>query len=984
MRVRSALVILLFVLGTLAVSNPVAADDLETVIALYRSEGAAAALPGFEEQYRSLSEQGDPEGAAEAMRYIGECHWRLGDFEAARGHLDTALETMVTLGMRLDEGKVLNVLGLLEWDLGRYDLAIDRFRSASAIGEELGDKRLAGSTMNNLSLVYDELGDYTTSLAQYEQALQIYEGADFPRGMSDTLGNIGGVHLLMGRYLKASEYYHRALAISEDLGSNASMSLDHGNLGFSYLGLGKIQRAIAHFDQAIELAVEAGMPKEQALWTRGKGNALIAMGRYDEGLELHRGVLGVYQRIQARGLLLDALSDVGQLHLSLGDPVSAERYFEQGIELAQQMGHARGITSHQIALGDVHLQREQLQEAEALYGLSRQRATDADERHLVVQATLRLSTVHLQQSRLAESEANASAALRLAQQTGATGAVAQAHLALGETRLAQQNAEAALRHFQASEQAQAASPDPQLQWQVHYGKARAYIQNGERETAVSELQAAVRVIEGVRERLQEERFRAGYIQDKYRVYVDLVRLQFELGQTRDAFSTAERLRSRRFLNQLERSGPISRSDNDRNREVALRERVRALQQALENETTTGASERRQLAVDHFSAELLIAERDYQAFMDDLLGRDFAPGSITLPSPEHVQQQLRPNEALVEYVVGSDDLLIFVMRRGGLTALRREIRYPDLHAKVNLVRELIQGATSENWRAPAASLSDHLVKPLVTGGLLEGVNHLFLVPHDVLNYLPFSLLSANPEPGDGALIDQFSLTYLPAAAALTQGGEASGSARALLAMAPRRSRLKFALEEARSISNIYQPDATLLTGSEATESAFKNQAGYFRVLHLSTHGYFNPDNPLLSGLELEPDAANDGYLEVHEIFALRLDAGLVTLSACQTGMAGGYFNRIPAGDDFVGLTRAFLYAGSRSVLATLWEVDDRSTVDLMKSFYANLASSGSAQGRADALARVQRMLRKSERYNHPFYWAPFVLVDGRGRELNSNT
>jgi CHAT domain-containing protein len=113
--------------------------------------------------------------------------------------------------------------------------------------------------------------------------------------------------------------------------------------------------------------------------------------------------------------------------------------------------------------------------------------------------------------------------------------------------------------------------------------------------------------------------------------------------------------------------------------------------------------------------------------------------------------------------------------------------------------------------------------------------------------------------------------------------------------------------------------------------------------------------------------------------MNLDAGLVTLSACETGMASGYFNQIPAGDDFVGLTQAFLLAGSRSVLASLWEVDDQSTVELMKTFYTNLANGEGTHSSALALASVQRKLRATEHYDHPFYWAPFVLVGSRGRE-----
>jgi CHAT domain-containing protein len=223
------------------------------------------------------------------------------------------------------------------------------------------------------------------------------------------------------------------------------------------------------------------------------------------------------------------------------------------------------------------------------------------------------------------------------------------------------------------------------------------------------------------------------------------------------------------------------------------------------------------------------------------------------------------------------------------------------------------------------------------------------------------------------MEQYSLTYLPAAVMLARVLRDNTTPQSLLALAPGNTRLQYTLREARSITGIFQPNSRLLSGAEATESAFKDQAGSYRVLHLSTHGYFNANNPLLSGLELEPDDDNDGFLEVHEILGLSLDAGLVTLSACETGMGSGFFDRIPAGDEFVGLTRAFLLAGSRSVLATLWPVDDRSTVELMKGFYGRLDQSGSTHVQATALAQVQRELRESMKHRHPFYWAPFVLV-----------
>ena len=947
--------------------------ELDAVIALYRAEGAEKALPEFERLHALFKERGNRVNESRAERYIGESHWRLGNYEQSRGYLDHALGLMRKQGQRLDEGKTLNVLGLLEWDLGNYDQAIDNFEQASRIGSELGDKRLAGSTMNNLSLVYDELGDYQTSLKQYQQALDLYNGADFPRGESDTLGNIGGVNLLLGRYREAMAYYQRALTISEALESKPSMGLHHGNLALCYLGLGQVDNALEHFELALELAEETGMRKEEALWLRSKGNALLRKGQYDLGLENHRAALTTYEEINARGLLLDALHDMGRLHLTLGDPVSAERYFQRGMQMAREIGLAQAITVNLLALGDLQFTREHFEEAGALYQQALQRASDAGELNYQAESLLRLSLVHREQQRFDAADTKARQALAIAEKTGASFARAEAWYAIGESARHQGKLSAALESYASAQAVAGETADPDLLWQIHYGRARAQIEAGERQKAVAELQAAARIIESVRDRLREERFKAGYVQDKYKVYIDLVRLQLELGLTQEAFSTAERLRARSFLDQLENGGPVSRNEQERRDEFALRERVRQLQKALNEEQGMAPPDRRQMAVDIFSSELLAAEREYQAFLDDIKGRSAIGQAARIPALAEVQARLKPGEALVEYVVGNERLVIFVLQPGKLTAVIRKLRQSDLFAKVNLVRELIQDPSNNSWWTPAASLSDSLIRPLQQKDLLAGVNHLYLVPDGILNYLPFALLPVSPAVDKRVVMDQYTLSYLPAAVTLVRALQNTETPQSLFALAPTKARLRYALEEARSIAKLYGPESQLLSGKDATESAFKEQAGGYGVLHLSTHGYFNANNPLLSGLELEADDNNDGFLEVHEILGLSLDAWLVTLSACETGLGSGYFNELPAGDAFVGLTRAFLLAGSRSVLATLWAVDDRSTVELMEGFYRRLYQAGSANGQALALAQVQRKLRSSTSYEHPFYWAPFVLV-----------
>jgi CHAT domain-containing protein len=189
------------------------------------------------------------------------------------------------------------------------------------------------------------------------------------------------------------------------------------------------------------------------------------------------------------------------------------------------------------------------------------------------------------------------------------------------------------------------------------------------------------------------------------------------------------------------------------------------------------------------------------------------------------------------------------------------------------------------------------------------------------------------------------------------------------MAPSDAHLQNAPAEVRGVGQMFGPNARVVVGKQATKTLFKQIAGNYDYLHLATHGSLNRNAPLLSALELEPDGQNDGRLQVYEIAGMKLRARLITLSACETGLGTGYFTETPGGDEFVGLTRAFLSAGGQNVLASLWAVNDQASRDLMIRFYRHLLTSSGAE----ALAKAQQELRRSDiRYRHPYYWAAFIL------------
>jgi len=947
------------------------ADDvLARAREIYVEEGPDEAVPVYEEALALYRQADDRLGEAITIGYLGNCYKRQGNYDRALESLRRALTMKRELGDRLEEGKTLSHLGLVFWEQADYPEAIGHFELAIDIGREIGHAQLEGSAINNLSLVYDELGDYERSLEQYEQALELYRDTDFPRGESDTLGNIGGVNLLLGRYREAMGYYQRALALSEEMESKPSMSLDLGNLALCHLGLGEIPEALDKFDRALGLAIEAGLERDRADWLKGKGEVLLEVGRYNEGMVLVQEALEIYRGAGLDRERLEALADLGGLHLLLGDAQTAEEHFRSSLALSRKIGHQRGVLTNLLALGDLEWYRERYELAASIYLQAIEDATEADDVGGLTTGRLQLAFTYRDQGRLDDARREATLGLELAEREGVRMQMAAARFALGDIERLASAPEAAVEQFKRGERLVAELGEPEIAWRLSHGRGRALEDLGRDSEAVDAYEHAVHLIETVRGRLRQDRFRAGYIEDKHQVYTDLARLLVRLGRDADAFRYSEKLRARAYLDLLSRGRTPRLTDAQLRRELELRQKVRRLEAELEIEVTEPSDYQRRQAIDLFSSQLATAEREYATFLSDLRQVDSRLAetwSLSVPPEDAVREALPDATLLVEFLVTEKDLLIFAMDRELLRTFTVPLSRRNLTARVELLRELVQRPGDEGWRGPATSLGEALLEPLRENGMLRAGGRVLLVPHDVLHYLPFAVLQTG-QPGQ-PLVESQEISYLPSAAHLVYRDGEGSSGNGLLAMAPASARLRFAAEEARSVVELFPEGHRLLVGDEATEEAFKSSAGDFSKLHLATHSTWNRLNPLLSGLELEAGGGEDGRLEVHEILGLDLVADLVTLSACQTALGSGYFAEVPAGDDFVGLTRAFLHAGSSAVLASLWEVDDRSTLEMMRDVYARLLE----QRPSAALAAAQRELLQQDDLSHPYHWAPFVLV-----------
>lgn len=964
------LVVLSFALFATGQNGTTPDDLLAHAKSVYSSAGPSAALPEYEKAlaaYRALENR---HGEAITLGLIGNCYKHLGDRNRALDFLGRSLKMKQELGDRLEEGKTISNLGLVYWEAGDYPKAIDHFNRAIAIAREVHDAHLEGAALNNLSLVYDEKGEYKRSLEQYQKALALHRESKYREGESDTLGNIGGVYLLLGHYSDAKDYYQQALALDEDLDRKPAESLDLGNLAICLAAIGQLDESIRTFDRALTLASSAGLKKEEADWQKGRASTLLRLGKFDEALHEYRAALASYERAGLKRELVEALYDDGYVHLMLGDRRSAEHSFRRAIQVSKQISFSRGVLINTLALADVAWRSGDLPKAMASANEVVERARRLEDRVNTISALLVLSQSLRDEGNTRKALSRANEAVSVAQQSGAKLFEAQALDVQGEILLKLGRSEESLRSLSSARDLLANTGDTALPWHVDFLQGQALESAKRDDEAVEAYRRSITSLENVRASISEDRFRTGFLQDKEKVYIALVRLLLRLGRVGEAFQYSERLRARGYLDLINRSALPSSDPHI----AELQARIRRLQHAIEEENSKAPSEQRSSASITFSGELADAEREYSDMVS--LHPDVGVLSAAVPEPTEVERDLPEDRALIEYVVGSRQIAIFVLRHDGLHAMLEPIRSADLESKITLLRDLIRRPDSTDWQLPARSLRHVLVDPIEKADWLHGASEITIVPHGFLHYLPFATLIRPAGAGNRFLIEDYVVSYLPMAGALAMSSPSQSPNERMVALAPSVSNLPFTSGEVRAVAAAFGRHATAVVGAKATETWFKRVAGDYDVIHFATHGFFNKANPLFSGVQLEADAQNDGRLEVYEILGLHLRAQLVTLSACETALGSGYFTEIPAGDEFVGLTRAFLSAGASTVIATLWEVNDSSTARLMQNFYRRVSEDSPSL----SLATAQRsMLHGDREHRHPYYWSAFVLV-GSGQAL----
>jgi CHAT domain-containing protein/tetratricopeptide (TPR) repeat protein len=939
-----------------------------------------------------------PEAEAQ-KRFLEEHASLLGDEVA------TALKDQATCVLRSDIRCALEIAGLIlclaEFTQNPLDRAIGLWAEAHARSIGLGEYQQALQLYDEASCIYQVhgrtvewarvqagkvwplacLGDYAQATETGLRAGDILRAHAEWRSLATLEMNLAIVHGRQGEDRSALTLFESAGELYRRLGAEGEpfLPLIEQNRAIVLRNLGQFEASVEASHTAWEALAQSGQKVEAARARQNLAITYFVLGRYNEALKLLDEVRDVFL---ADGRNRDAIL----VELFISDCLLQLRRFIDVLDKCRQVRKLFTDLGIRFEVGQA-----MLNEAVAYAGLhqyDKAMASLAETRCLFVEegndvyvaiTDLERAGILLRQGALDESRQVIEACIDVFQQRDLSVKATQARLvaariaaALGQTDRAVDLVNEAL-HLGARKNI------PSITYQSHHLLGSISQKRDDPQKALAEYELAILELERLRGQLMIE-FRSDFLEDKHAVYEDVVCLCLDMDQPIKGLEYVERAKSRALVDLLAHRldlsiraksaqdvplvQELSRLRSERDRLYRRWEGeggiyTRGQQQQVQQDVL--ALEKRITDLWH---RLLVSSADY--------ARDAALWHVRT---EPVQPYLDDDTLILEYFVARGQLIAFVITAeevqahvlpGDLAHIQPLVRLLWLNFRA-VPKSAERGAPNlaENARGLLRRLYALLMGPL--RNRMMPYRRIIIVPHGSLHYLPFHALY----DGDMFVIEQYEISYLPGASLLRYCHEIKPAGTGLAAFGYScEGRLPYAAQEARSVAQIMAGQAVL--EDELTSARLREEIKGRQTLHLATHGDFRPDNPLFSGLAL-----SDGWLTTLDIFNLCLDASLVTLSACQTGR-----NVIGGGDELLGLMRAFLYAGTSSLVLSFWSVEDRSTAQLMGTFYRQLAD-GWTKGAALRHAQLQFIKDRrtgdaaADAYAHPYFWAPFFLVGDSG-------
>ena len=888
---------------------------------------------------------------------------------------------------------------------GNLTQALHVYRLVLELAENLGESEAKSVALHVIGIIQSAQGDLAPALENFEKAAKLYETLGDKYRLAELLSDIGQIHFVQANYSYAQDNFKRSLALSEELGQKNKIALALNGVGTVYSAQGDYLLALEYYRKSLAICEETKDAYLIASPLVNIGSTYRVLGNNALALEYYQRSLT--ESVKDKRKTAFVLSNIGQIHQAQGNYAQALEHLEKGLSLVQEDGYKLDIAVYAHLIGHVHMARRDYAQALSHYEKSLSLNELLGQKTVTVVTLQSIGHVHQLEGRNDRALEYFKRSLTLAEELREPAAIAGAHLGLSTIYLAQGNNESALA---AAERALTfASQKADVLWMSHNLIGRAQRALGKLDSARRSFDAAIDVLEKMRAGLaggEQESHR--FFEDKLAPYHSMIELLVASNDFAEALRYAERAKARTLLDVLS-SGRVNvtkaMTKEEDERERALHAQIVTLnsqvfhadqkRDAARSTELKGKLEKARLEYEAFQANLYTAHPELKVQRGESRVLTIAEAGTVLPDNR---------TAILEYVVAEKDTYLFVISRAaGKTTVKvypLGVRSNELGTATENFRQ--QVSTRDLTFKPAARrFYDQLVKPAEKQ--LHGITQLIVVPDGPLWDLPFQALYRDK----GYVLDDFVVSYAPSLSVLREMKRKSGASKAKMREVQRPTVTKFVSDllalgnpdlnakevaklsllraedlgplpsaetEVNTLGQLYGRNRSkILIGNKATEEEAKAEAEKYRLLHFAAHAVLDDRNPMYSRIMLSRDVKHeDGMLEAWELMKMNLTAEMVVLSACQTARG-----RVGAGEGMIGMSWALFVAGSPTVVVSQWKVDSERTSELMIAFHRNLVQGnarrgGAAMTKAEALRLAALKLRHGE-YNHPAYWAGFVLV-----------
>jgi CHAT domain-containing protein len=860
------------------------------------------------------------------------------------------------------------------WFMGQCKAAVDLFREAAHLFDEAGKMSEVGRTLSTSIQCLALLGEYSAAFSAADRAREIFTRLGETSRLARLEINTANIYHRQNRFSEALAAYERAYQQLLPHRDMEGIGVALHNMAVCLIALDDFRGALETYQRVRSFCEAHEMPLLVAQADYNIAYLFYLRGDYSRALELLRATREACRK------------NGDAYHLGLCDLDQSEIYLELSlIEEAAEMAHKSFEQFQQVGMGyEAARSLANLAIAVSLQGNSSRglelfaQARDmfALEKNQVWPSLLDLyqALILFNQGQFAESRRLCVAALNFFCSLSMPSKHALCHLLLARLSLYTGDLRSAESECKSAQEMLTNLDTPILSFQAHF--LMGQVQEGLRapENAYDSYQASRAALEALRSSLQAEELKIAFMKNKVDVYSHLVQLCLNRnsGQSsiEEAFSYIEEAKSRSLRDLVfGRAQPRASEEHEEN-EAGWR--IRDLRESLN--WYYHRIEREQLSHEAVSPEsiqsLQSQARACEHELLRLLHEQPCSGSVSTvlrnsrtATLGEIRDTLDSETALVEYfsigerilaaIVTQENLAIFpVTLAPRITTRLRMLQFQM--SKFRLSADYITRFQEPLLRAAQAHLRELYQDVFAPLRHLLDVRNIVFVPYGPLHSLPFHALF----DGEKYLIDRFTVSYAPSASiyALSHREPGNGIGPSLI-LGVDDAKTPFIWQEAQAVAGAL-PASELLLGSDATERALREKGRRSRLIHIASHGYFRKDSPMFSAIRL-----GDSYLTLYDLYHMNLPAELLTLSGCVTGL-----NVIEEGDELLGLARGLLYAGARSLLLSLWDVNDQTTAEFMKLFYCRFLGHCT---KAEALQRAMSELRT--RYPHPYHWAPFKLV-----------